>query len=195
MARINLLPWRAALRKERQTRFAIILGIGLAVTGAVFLGVYLYIEGMIENQDNRNEYLNAEIKQAEKKIDEIKDLEKKRDSLFKRIEVIQKLQTSRPEIVNFFNEIAGTLPEGVYYKTLKQTGNLIELNGVTQSSARVSTLMRNMEKSPWLMTPMLNVVQKNEKVSDFKITVTQTVKKSDKDAKDEKAQENKPSTP
>lgn len=179
--KINLLPWRAALKKEREIRFAVITAICLGLTAAIFLGVHTYTAGLISYQQSRNDFLNAEIKKADKKIAEIKELEAERDRLYKRMDVIQKLQSSRPEIVHVFDELVNTLPEGVYYDSLEQKKDLITLDGFAQSSARVSSLMNRMDKSEWLTQPSLQVIErqddsakKSKKLSRFTLQVKQT---------------------
>lgn len=187
MARINLLPWRAALRKERETRFAIHTAIALATTGVMFLGVSYYIDFLIEYQKQRNEFLSKEIKQAEKKIEEIKEIRKKHESLTKRIEIIHQLQTSRPEIVHLFNDFAKTMPAGVYYKKITQTEDKFTLEGIAQSSARVSSLMRQLEESPYFEKPNLIIIQattntkEGNKESEFKLIVQQEKSKAEKE--------------
>lgn len=196
--KINLLPWRKELKKEREIRFAISAGIALAVVGVIFFGVHVYVAGLIDFQQQRNDFLNEEIKRADDKIAEIKELEKEKDRLFKRMDVIQKLQTSRPEIVHVFDELVNTLPEGVYFKTLEQKGNEITITGFAQSSARVSSLMNRMDKSEWLTKPNLKFVEKIEekgskaskslvsrKMSEFKLVITQAAPKTKEDLEEE----------
>ncbi len=178
MARVNLLPWREELRQERKKRFLIMGAAAVVLTLLIFGGVHLYVAGMIDYQNQRNAYLKEEIKKAEKKIEEIKDLEAERERLFARMKIIQELQTSRPEVVHLFDEIVTTLPEGVYYTSLKQNNDKITLQGRAQSSARVATLMRNLEQSEWLNPSWLNVVKnvgkKEEKAGqEFTLQVQQ----------------------
>jgi len=196
MARINLLPWRTTLRKERETRFAIHTAIALGITGVLFFSVYYYIELLIEHQKIRNEYLSKEIKEAEKKIEEIKEIRKKHESLTKRIEIIHKLQTSRPEIVNMFNDFAKTMPPGVFYKRITQLEDKITLEGIAQSSARVSSLMRKLDDSPFFEKPNLVIIQAtpnakdaNSKESEFRLMIQQEKTKADKEK--EKAEADK----
>jgi type IV pilus assembly protein PilN len=183
MAHINLLPWRAALKKEREQRFAAFTGIGVAITAAILLLVHLYYAGRIEYQQSRNEFLKQQIAEADKKIAEIKDLETERERLYARMKVIQQLQISRPDAVHLMDELAKTLPEGVYYKSIKQTATKIVFSGVAQSQARVSTLMRELENSEWLMTPLLKIIEakevkgKTNKVQEFILEVSQQPRK------------------
>jgi type IV pilus assembly protein PilN len=188
MARINLLPWRTTLRKERETRFAIHTAIALSITGMLFFGVYYYINVLIEYQKQRNELLNKEIKMAEKKIEEIKEIRKKHESLTKRIEIIHQLQTSRPDIVHLFNDFAKKMPTGVFYKRIVQTEDKIALEGIAQSSARVSSLMRQLDESPFFEKPNLGIIQTtstakdgSSKESEFKLTIQQEKSKAEKE--------------
>jgi type IV pilus assembly protein PilN len=187
MARINLLPWRATLRKERETRFAIHTGIALAITGVIFFGVYYYIDFITEHQKQRNDFLSKEIKQAEKKIEEIKEIRKKHESLTKRIEIIHQLQTSRPEIVHLFNDFAKKMPTGVFYKKVAQTEDKFTLEGIAQSSARVSSLMRQLDESAYFEKPNLVIIQatpnakEGNKESEFKLMIQQEKSKAEKE--------------
>ncbi len=188
MVRINLLPWRATLRKERETRFAIHTAIALGLTGLLFFGVYSYINFLIEHQKKRNEYLQTEITQAAKKIEEIQEIRKKHESLTKRIEIIHQLQTSRPEIVHLFNDFAKKMPTGVFYKRVAQTEDKFALDGIAQSSARVSSLMRQLDESPFFEKPNLVIIQATPtakdggtKESEFKLIIQQEKSKAEKE--------------
>lgn len=189
MSRINLLPWRDALRKERETRFFVMTGIALAISGLIFFGVHTYYQELIKHQTNRNNFLKAEIKKAEKQIEEIKALEKEKERLFARMDVIKKLQASRPEIVHLFDELVFTLPEGVYYTSFKQNGRNLSITGFAQSDARVSTLMRNLEGSDWFKSPRLLytrlVVRGKRNVKQFALSVTQEIPKPKKEGEEE----------
>src|SRR5215471_18681119 len=159
MPRINLLPWRAELRQQRKKEFLVAL-LGAAIGGAVIVyGSSLTMGGWISNQENRNAILKNEIAQLDKQIEEIKGLESQRERLRARVKVIGELQRSRPEVVHLFDEIVKAVPEGIHLTEVKQTGNRIELQGLAQSSTRVSTLMRNIDASDWLSDPGLDVVQ------------------------------------
>lgn len=159
MTRINLLPWRAALRRERQKEFAIWTGLGLALTGAMMLLVRTQIGAAIDSQSRRNQYLEGEIGALERQIAEIRDLEAKKSRLVAKMEIIQQLQLSRPEEVHLFDEIARTVPEGVRLRDLTQEDRAITVNGIAQSNARVSAYMRNLEGSEWLYDPVLEVIE------------------------------------
>ncbi|MGX2039483.1 PilN domain-containing protein [Methylocaldum sp. MU1018] len=168
MARINLLPWRAELRKQRQKEF---IGIALAAllsTGAILCFVHYYIGSMIDYQSQRNQYLESEIALLDKKIKEIEDLETKKNRLIAKMEIIQKLQASRPEIVHLFDELARTIPEGVYLTDLTQLDSNLTMNGMAQSNARVSAYMRNLESSPWMKEPLLNIIETKQEPKEAK---------------------------
>lgn len=159
MPSINLLPWREAERKKRQREF------GVAIAGAVVAGVAVVVVAllaysqMISNQENRNARLTAEIVELEKSITEIDGLERQKERLLARMEIIEQLQKSRPEIVHLFDEVTRQLPEGVYLTGLKQVGARVELRGVAQSSTRVSALMRQIDASEWMSDPEVDRVE------------------------------------
>lgn len=190
MAKINLLPWREELRKQRQIDFLASLGAGILVTIVIMFGIRLTYEGLIENQNKRNAYLQTEISALDKKIKEIKELEKTKSRLISRMEVIQKLQSSRPAVVHMFDQLAKTVPEGVFLTSFTQSNNRLLLQGNAQSNARVSAYMRKLEGSPWLKGTNLSIIQakgdSGGRVSGFNLTVTQTDgKQKVKDDKEE----------
>jgi type IV pilus assembly protein PilN len=159
MPRINLLPWRDEQRRERQVQFLIALG-GAALVACLlaFLG-YLMFSSMIDSQQRRNDRLRAEIKNLDKQIEEINSLETSKQNFIARMQIIEKLQQSRPEIVHIFDEIVKTLPDGAYLTSIKQTDQRFKFDGIAQSSTRVSAFMRNIDSSEWLKNPELQVVQ------------------------------------
>ena len=173
--RINLLPWREERKKERQTEFVALLVFAAVLGLGVWLGVSQYLSGVIQYQQNRNELLKQQISKLDEKIVKIKDLESTKAQLIARMNVIQQLQQGRPQIVHVFQQIAATLPDGVYLTGLKQQSSAIVLQGVGQSNARVSNYMQNLDGSDWLSDPSLQVIQvKDEgsvRVSDFTLTV------------------------
>jgi type IV pilus assembly protein PilN len=159
MPRINLLPHRESKRKERKLKFLVALG-GAAVAAAVAsFAVYLAYGQMIDAQQHRNDQLRAQIKTLDKENEEINNLETAKQKFIARMEIIAKLQRSRPEIVHVFDEIVRTLPEGVYLTAVKQNGSTLKFEGIAQSSTRVSSFMRNIDGSQWLRNPALEVVQ------------------------------------
>jgi type IV pilus assembly protein PilN len=159
MPRINLLPWREDQRKERKVAFTVALGVAALAAAVVTFSVYLMFGSMIDSQERRNEQLRAQIKKLDQQIEEINDLESSKQKFIARMEIIEKLQRSRPEIVHVFDEIVRTLPDGVYLTGVKQTDKKLKFEGVAQSSTRVSSFMRNIDGSEWLRNPELEVVQ------------------------------------
>lgn len=183
MPRINLLPWREAERKRRQRDFLIAVGAAFAVA-VIVVGLTGFIYSQrIEHQQERNARLEAEIVELEKSIAEIDGLERQKERLLARMEIIERLQGSRPEIVHLFDELTRQLPEGVYLTGLKQTGAEVELSGVAQSSTRVSALMRRIDGSEWLTDPVLVRVETVDsgpgRQSQFVVTIKQVEKKDD----------------
>jgi type IV pilus assembly protein PilN len=159
MPRINLLPWRDAQRKERKLAFFVALGVATLAAGVAAFAAYLLYGSMIEAQQRRNNDLRAAIKTLDKQIEEINSLESAKQKFIARMDIIEKLQRSRPEIVHVFDEIVRTLPEGVYLTSVKQNGMRLKFEGIAQSSTRVSSFMRNIDGSQWLRNPGLEVVQ------------------------------------
>jgi type IV pilus assembly protein PilN len=159
MPRINLLPWRDQQRRERKLAFFIALGGAAAVAAIAAFIAYLLLGSMIDAQEHRNERLRAQIKVLDKQIEEINDLEAQKQKYISRMQIIEKLQRSRPEVVHLFDELVKQMPDGTYLTTVKQTGPKLKLDGVAQSSTRVSALMRNISASQWLRNPELEVVQ------------------------------------
>jgi type IV pilus assembly protein PilN len=162
MPRINLLPWREELRVRRKNQFFVGLGAAVAGAGLVVLASNLIMGGIISGQRDRNELLKTEIGALEKKIEEILDLEAKKERLLARMAIIEQLQKSRPEIVHVFEELVRTLPDGVRLTSVKQTGRRLEIRGEAESNTRVSAFMRNIDESGWLTRPDLEVVEVRE---------------------------------
>jgi len=159
MPRINLLPWREAQRKERKLAFLVALGVAALAAGVTAFAAYLLYGSMIEAQQRRNNELRAAIKTLDKEIEEINSLETAKQKFIARMEIIEKLQRKRPEIVHLFDELVKTVPEGIYLTQIKETGKKLEMKGVAQSSTRVSTFMRNIDSSSWMDNPQLQVVE------------------------------------
>lgn len=153
--RINLLPHREERRKRGRQHFAVLAGLTAAL-GAVVVGAgYLYIAGLIDTQDQRNTFLKSEIAKLDKEIAEIKKLKDEIAALLARKQIIETLQADRAQTVHLLDQLVRQMPEGVYLRQLRQRGLSINLQGYSQSNARVSTLMRNIESSPWLSEPKL----------------------------------------
>lgn len=178
MATINLLPWRETQRAQRKKEYIYqIIGMVVA-TGLGLLYWHLYVQQMIDHQNNRNAFIKAEIAEVDKKIEEIKDLEKRRAQLIARMNVIQDLQISRPQIVHLFDELVSTIPEGAYLVNLDQKGDNVTVDGRAQSNARVSAYMRNIDGAEWMGGSLLKVIESKEKtetgMSHFKLVAKQT---------------------
>jgi len=159
MPRINLLPWREQQRKERKLAFFVALGGAAAAAALAAFTGYLLFGSLIDAQEQRNQRLRTEIKVLDKQIEEINDLEQQKQKFISRMQIIEKLQRSRPEVVHVFDELVKTMPDGTYLTAVKQTDRKLKLEGVAQSSTRVSTFMRNIAASQWLRDPELEVVE------------------------------------
>ena len=178
MIRINLMPHREEKRKARQQQMLFISG-GVAALGVLsVLFVYMAIAAMINDQAGNNQYLKGEITKLNTEIEEIKALKDKTRSLLERKKVVEDLQANRAEAVHLFDQMVRLLPEGIYLKGIKQNGKVVNIQGYAQSNARVSTLMRNLEASPWLELPDLveikgvtvNTIRANEFSLNVKIS-------------------------
>ncbi|HET6586770.1 MAG TPA: PilN domain-containing protein [Oleiagrimonas sp.] len=161
MAHINLLPWRAERRKQREREFYGQLVLAGVAGLIVVIGWAFWMGQRIDNQNARNDYLNGQIKQVQVKIDKIKDLEKVRQQLLDRKRIIEKLQSNRSQMVHLFDVLVKTAPDSVRLTSLKQNKQHLELVGVAQSNASVAEYMRNLEASPWLGTPVLKKTVNN----------------------------------
>lgn len=175
MIRVNLLPHREARRKRQQQQFFIMLGV-VVLVGAVIWGlVHTYLADQIEEQLGRNKYLTEEIAKVDKQIAEIKTLQDQIDALLNRKAAVESLQSNRAQAVQLLDQLVRQLPDGVYLKGVKQVGQRVTINGITQSQARVSTLMRNIDSSPVLEKPGLievkAVQQGTTRANEFTLTV------------------------
>lgn len=162
MARINLLPWRAERRKSRQKEFVGMLGLAALAGVLVAFLVYSYYSGRISGQTERNDYLRGEITKVDGQIKEIEALDEKKSKLLARKEVIEQLQSNRSQMVHLFDSLVRTIPDGVTLTAIKQEGDILTLSGRSQSNARVSTYMRNLESSGWMTNPDLNIIEAKE---------------------------------
>ncbi|WCD80006.1 PilN domain-containing protein [Pseudomonas sp. TUM22785] len=179
MARINLLPWREQLREERKQRFLVALaGVLVISAGLVFLGDQ-YLNGEIENQQARNEFVRKEIAVLDTRIKEISELKTRRQQLLERMKIIQDLQGNRPIIGRVFDQLVRTLPDGVFFTNVAMKGQSIAIVGAAESNNRVSNLMRNLDASEWLTAPNLTEVKAItagavDQANVFQLTVQQT---------------------
>jgi type IV pilus assembly protein PilN len=159
MPRINLLPWREAERKQRRQEFGLGAVMALVGAGVIAFAVNWQMGSAVDSQNERNQYLKGEIANLDKQIAEILDLEQRKKRLESRIQVIEQLERSRPEIVHVFDQIVRTLPDGVYLTGIKQSGRSLTMKGVAQSSTRVASYMRNIDSSEWLKDPSLDILE------------------------------------
>ena len=162
MARINLLPWREELRKQKQQEFGIIAISSVVIAGLIVLLAHLHVDGLINDQNQRNAYLESEISILNKRIGRIRELEAMKDNLLARMNVIQELQGSRPESVHLMDELVRTLPEGVHLNTFQQKNKALTMTGIAESNARVSDYMRQIDTSEWFTGPRLDVIKTSE---------------------------------
>ena len=185
MPSINLLPWREEERKQRQRDFGIAMaGAVIGAIAVVMLTMPAYSQ-MISNQNTRNQRLTSEIVELDKSIAEIDGLERQKERLLARMEIIEELQKSRPEIVHLFDEVARQMPEGVYLTGMKQTGSRVEVRGVAQSSTRVSALMRQVDASEWMADPEVDRVETtqsgNSRQAEFVVYLKQESQSDDEE--------------
>jgi len=182
MSTINLLPWREEKRKELQTQF-IVAVVTVAILGLIVWGAgHYYHLQLIEVQNARIAHVEMNIALVDKKIEEIKELEKAKERLLSRMRAIEQLQGNRPLIVRLFDEVVNGLPEGVTVSSISQKGSSVTINGLAQSNARVSSFMRNLENSKWLKNPNLKVIKESEvagekPVNSFTLVFSQVVPK------------------
>ena len=187
MIRINLLPHRELARAARRRQFRILLGIAVAAAVVTVVLGHSLIATRQSAQDARNAFLEKEIAKLDEQIGEIKKIREQTQALLERKQVVETLQSNRTEVVHLFDQMIRLLPDGLYLKSFKQTGNTITITGYTQSSARVSTLMRNMNDSPWFESANLveikAVTVNNLRANEFVLTVKQASQQAE-DAND-----------
>ena len=175
MIRVNLLPWRAERRKVQRKHLAVLAGGVTAIAAGIIIAVHGVIGGYISVQEGRNEYLKGENTRLDKEIEEIKKLRDEIAALLARKQVIERLQADRSQVVHLLDQLVRQTPDGVYLRSLKQSGLGVNLVGYAQSNARVSTLMRNFGSSPHLESPELVEIKaatvNNKRVSEFTMNV------------------------
>lgn len=181
MAHINLLPWREELAKQKKQEFAFSAGGSVVIAALIVLMVHFHVDGLINNQNQRNAFLENEIDLLNERIGRIQQLEAMKDDLLARMNVIQELQSSRPESVHLMDELVRTLPEGAYLKAFSQQGRSLTMVGVAQSNARVSDYMRNIDSSDWFAGPRLDLITATEvnrhRVANFTLRGSQQARK------------------
>lgn len=187
MIRINLLPHRELARAARRRQFNILLGLAVAAGVVTVVLGHSVIAARQSSQDARNTYLEQEIARLDSQIGEIKKIREQTQALLERKQVVETLQSNRTEVVHLFDQMIRLLPEGLYLKSFKQAGDVVTIGGYTQSSARVSTLMRNLDNSPWFESTRLVEIKaatvNNLRANEFVLTVKQTRQQTD-DEKD-----------
>lgn len=178
MIPINLLPHRAERRKELQKQFAILAILTAFIGGLVWFLGHSYLEGQINSQNRRNQFLETKIAELDKKIDEIKKLKEQTQALLARKRVVETLQSNRTESVRLLDQLVRQLPDGVFLKSIKQSGKTVSVVGYASSNARVSALMRNFDASPWLESPTLIEIKAskvgNSTLNEFSLRVQLT---------------------
>jgi len=178
MIRINLLPHREEKRRVKQMQFYVLSALSVLLAILVWGSLHAVMSSRIDSQDRRNAYLKQETALLDRQIGEIKKLRDQTKSLLERKDAVEKLQSDRSRVVHLLDQMLRILPEGIYIKSLKQTGDAINLIGYAQSNARVSTLMRAVEDSPWLETPALIEIHaasaNGTRLSEFTLTFNLT---------------------
>jgi type IV pilus assembly protein PilN len=184
--RINLLPHREMRRKQQQQQFFVMLAAVVVAGAVIWFAVHTYLDGQLTNQQARNSYLEREIVKLDKEIAEINKLKEQTAALLKRKQVVETLQGNRSEVVHLLDQLIRQLPDGMYLKSIKQTGTKVAISGFTQSQARVSTLMRNLEGSQHLQNANLVEIKAATagglRINEFtmNIDVVRAVEPSDK---------------
>jgi len=183
MIRINLLPHRELARAARIRQFTVLLGITVALGVVVVVIGHSLISARQFAQDARNAYLEQEIAKLDTQITEIQEIRAQTQALLERKQVVETLQSNRTDVVHLFDQLIRLLTDGLYLKSSKQDGKLITINGYTQSSARVSTLMRNLESSPWFESAKLDEIKSatvnNLRANEFLLTVRKRRQEAD----------------
>ncbi|WP_196138842.1 PilN domain-containing protein [Aliikangiella sp. G2MR2-5] len=188
MANINLLPWREEQRQERQRQFVSVLGL-VALFGVVLMwGVYTFYNSLLDDQRERNRFLQTEIRKLDSKIKEIQQLEKERQQLVERMTLIQDLQKSRPQVVHVFDEIVTNIPQGVNLSLVSRKGDDLVFTGIAESAPRISKFMRNISQSTWLKPGPLDNIQgdKNSGANRKKFTLRTKISAPDSAEKEAK---------
>ncbi|MFK8075136.1 MAG: PilN domain-containing protein [Granulosicoccus sp.] len=184
MTRINLLPWRETYQREKNQAFYVVMGFCVALAAGVGFAGLKYAEDKVNFQAKRNAHLNNEIALLQEELQAINELEETKNDLLSRMEIIRDLQSRRPQIVHTFHEIAARIPDGIFLTAMKQSGDKkLELDGIAESNARVSALMRKMDQSEYFTKPALEVItsDKDNAISTFKLSLEQNDPNAAKD--------------
>ena len=194
MARINLLPWRAERRKLRLQEFYSMLGMAAILAALVSLAIVLYYNAKIDTQNERNTYLQNQITLLDEQIKQIAELDKKKERLLRRKQVIEELQASRSQMVHLFDELARTITDGAQIMSIQQNGTELSIQGRAQSNARVSTYMRNLEASGWMANPDLSIIEArgSEKGLPYEFNLKVTLKNPNAEPAADASQGGKP---
>jgi type IV pilus assembly protein PilN len=183
--RINLLPHREMRRKQQQQQFLFMLGAVVVLSGVIWFVVHSYLDGQFTNQEARNKYLSDEIVKLDKEIAEINKLKEQTAALLKRKQVVETLQSNRAEVVHLMDQLIRQLPDGMYLRSIKQSGTKVAISGYTQSQARVSTLMRNLEGSLYIQNANLVEIKAatvgGARINEFTMNVD-VIRATDSDA-------------
>jgi type IV pilus assembly protein PilN len=192
MPRINLLPWREQQRTDRKKAFGV--GLGAAGLGAAAITglAWLFFNQMIDGQQARNAMLREEIKTLDKKIEEINSLEQQKEQMIARMQIIEKLQQSRPEIVHDLDTFARIIPDGTYLTSITQTDQRFKIQGITQAASRVSTFLESIEASEWLKDQDFEIIKSQAVGQEFVIYATQRSSVTDEAAAPATGERKKP---
>tara|TARA_B100000953_G_scaffold165822_1_gene136753 strand:- start:71 stop:649 length:579 start_codon:yes stop_codon:yes gene_type:complete len=192
MAKINLLPWREEKRQESLKEFLTML-VFAGFCAVITVGlIHFYYSQLIDSQNTRIAYIDKRIDEVDKKIVEIKELEKQKEALLSRMRAIESLQRDRPLIVHLFDELVRSMPDGMSVTKLTQRGAAITIEGEAQSNARVSSFMRKIERSDWLQGAKLKVIKEssvgdNKTVNSFTLVFSQLLPKAEQENEDEES--------
>ena len=188
MAKINLLPWREELRKEKKQEFFSMLGLCAVIAIGIWGAIHFYHVQLIDYQESRNKLIVDETVLLDKKIEEIRELEREKLRLLNQMRAIEQLQGNRPLVVRLFDELISSLPEGVSINTITQRGQGISITGEAQSNARVSSFMRNLDANAWLANPQLDIIQATSasgvRISNFTLRFQQVIPKGEGEEED-----------